>query len=295
MTVGTAEIARGIDPNGELYQRRAFAALPILVRQAHAGQTIYYGELADELGIANPRTLNYVLGAVGTSLTELGRRWDKDIPPLQALVINRAEGMPGAGFVNSIVDPQLLSGATRRTRKQVVDGMLATVFTYPKWDLVLAHFGVSAVAVDPQLPERASRYRGGGESEAHRALKELVAADPRLAGVGERVLETVVEYRLPTGDEIDVLLRTRRRIVAVEVKAAHSPEEDIARGVFQCVKYEALLNALSASLGARDDVEAILVLAGSLTPSTRALANALGVRVLESVGVAVPGDASRRG
>lgn len=283
MTLGTAQIARGINPNGALYQRRALEALPLLVRQAHAGQTIYYGELAAELGMSNPRSLNFVLGAVGTSLVELGRLWGSSIPPLQALVINRAEGIPGSGFVNSLVDPQLLAGVTRRTRKQVIDGMLADVFTYPKWDEVLAHFGVTSAAVDSQLPERASKFRGSGESEAHRTLKEMVAAHPQLVGVTESVLSATIEYRLPTGDEIDVLLRTRRRVVAVEVKAAHSPEEDLARGVFQCVKYEALLNAHAASLGVREDVEAILAIAGALTPSTRALANTLGVRVLETV------------
>jgi hypothetical protein len=285
VTGATADIARGIDPHGELYQRRGFAALPVLVRQAHAGQTIYYGELAAELGIPNPRTLNFVLGAVGTSLVALGRQWGEEIPTLQALVINRAEGIPGPGFVHSLVDPQLLSGATRKTRKQVVDGMLAAVFTYAKWDRVLAHFGLTNTTLDPDLPQRAAVFRGSGESEAHRALKKMVAANPSIVGIGEHVQEAIVEYRLPTGDEIDVLLRTRRRVVAVEVKSAMSPEEDLARGVFQCVKYEALLNALSASLGTRENVEAILVLGGSLTSSTRALSNALGVRVLESIDV----------
>jgi alkylated DNA nucleotide flippase Atl1 len=48
--------------NGEkLYQKRAKTALPYLVRQAKAGQKIYYSDLAKEIGMPNPRNLNYVL------------------------------------------------------------------------------------------------------------------------------------------------------------------------------------------------------------------------------------------
>ena len=44
-----------VDQGGALYQRRAFSALPLLVRQAEAGQTIHYEQLASELGMPNPR------------------------------------------------------------------------------------------------------------------------------------------------------------------------------------------------------------------------------------------------
>lgn len=42
----------------KLYQQRAQKALPILVRQAKARQSIYYSQLAQELGMPNPRNLN---------------------------------------------------------------------------------------------------------------------------------------------------------------------------------------------------------------------------------------------
>src|ERR1700733_23901 len=45
----------------ELYLERARDAFPMLVRQAHARQTIFYSDLAGELNMSNPRNLNYVL------------------------------------------------------------------------------------------------------------------------------------------------------------------------------------------------------------------------------------------
>ncbi|RZB38250.1 MAG: hypothetical protein SRB2_00596 [Desulfobacteraceae bacterium Eth-SRB2] len=54
----TAKISAPISGN-KLYQIRARKVLPILVRQAEAGTTIYYSTLAEEIGIPNPRNLNY--------------------------------------------------------------------------------------------------------------------------------------------------------------------------------------------------------------------------------------------
>ena len=48
----TARIAKGIFGE-KLYQERARAALPILVRQATAQQKIKYGDLAEEVGMPN--------------------------------------------------------------------------------------------------------------------------------------------------------------------------------------------------------------------------------------------------
>jgi hypothetical protein len=285
MNNGTAGTAKPIDPNGELYQRRALDALPLLVRQAHAGQTVFYSDLGAELGMPNARNLNFVLGAVGQSLVALGAAWGEQIPPLQALVVNRQTGIPGEGFAKDLFDPKVLQGVSSGTRKQVVKAMLAAVFAYPKWPQVLEHFRVSALPSSAVLVEKAKRVRYGGESEsaAHRTLKERIAADPTLVGVTKRVVSTEVEHRLPTGDEIDVLFRTRTGVIAVEVKAHISPDDDVARGVFQCVKYEALLNAVAASEGRRDDVETILALGGVLRPDVRSLANTLGVSVLEQI------------
>ena len=98
VTRTTSTTSKPIDKAGKLYQQRAFSALPLLVRQAEAGQTIQYGQLANELGIPNPRNLNHVLGSIGTSLQNLGQRWGQEIPAIQALVTNKDSGLPGQGF-----------------------------------------------------------------------------------------------------------------------------------------------------------------------------------------------------
>jgi len=45
----------------KLFLQRASTELPYLVRQARAGKPIYYSDLASEIGISNPRNLNYAL------------------------------------------------------------------------------------------------------------------------------------------------------------------------------------------------------------------------------------------
>ena len=89
--------AAGFAQGAKTYQQRARTALPILVRQAKARQTIFYGELAHEMGVPNPRTLNHPLGSIGRALQDLERRWGRQVPPIQALVINKSSGCPGQG------------------------------------------------------------------------------------------------------------------------------------------------------------------------------------------------------
>ena len=89
----TGEVAVGLTDGDKQYQERARRALPILVRQAMARRTMFYSELATELGISNPRTLNYPLGAVGNAMLDLAKTWGRPVPPIQALVVNKSTGL----------------------------------------------------------------------------------------------------------------------------------------------------------------------------------------------------------
>jgi len=93
----------------------------------------------------------------------------------------------------------------------------------------------------------------------------------------------VPEYLLPSGDSVDVLFRHGDEWIAVEVKSKLSPEADIVRGIFQCIKYQAMIEAYQASIELPQDARAILVIEAPLPRHLVPLKNMLGVEVLEGV------------
>jgi hypothetical protein len=237
MALDTPSLAQPFDGD-KLYQERARQALPVLVRQAHAQQPIYYQDLSDELGMQNPRNLNYVLGSVGTSLRQLGTEWGEEIPPIQSLVINQRHDVPGdgiAGYLSHITNFTTLS---RRQKREILTSILQRIYLYPKWVRVLDHFNLPRPAINLRpLLSAATDFVGGGESECHRAFKAWVAENPQCFGLPTHIARGITEYPLPSGDTVDVLFTHQGEFIAIEVKSSVSSDADITRGIFQCVKY----------------------------------------------------------
>jgi hypothetical protein len=293
MRTKTAIAAKPIDARGELYQQRAFRALPLLARQALAGNTIYYGDLARELAMPNERNLNYVLGAVGTSLKQLGKEWSEVIPPLQAVVVNRHSGLPGEGFAEFVPDSMAFRAAPTHRKKQIIGALLAQVYSYPRWTAVLRHLGTGPAPplnLEKKLPRQVrASLAGGGESDAHKAFKEFIASRPDLIGLKIPVEKAELEYLFPSSDAVDVLFCAARLRIAVEVKSRVSPYEDVLRGLFQCVKYDALLRATLALEASEASSRVVLALEGKFPEDLRSVANTLGVEVLDQLGFAMRG------
>ena len=109
-----------------------------------------------------------------------------------------------------------------------------------------------------------------------------MARNPQLLGLPAK-LAGKMEYPLPSGDLVDVLFTDREEWVAIEVKSKLSPEVDLVRGIFQCIKYRAVIEAYQASLGLRQAVRSVLVLEDTLPGSLVALKNMLGVEVQDGV------------
>ncbi|MBY5665586.1 hypothetical protein [Rhizobium leguminosarum] len=249
----------------KLYQTRARSALPILVRQAGSSKPIYYEALAAELRMPNPRNLNYVLGSIGTTLHELSRkrRWG-EIPHIQSLVINQHRRLPGQGFEGFLAERmggyRKLSLAEKRA---YLDAYWHEVYAYPYWADVL-----DACKLAPATPEardivgraKTGRGGGGGEGEEHRRLKDRVANNPNLLGLPPTARATK-EAPLPSG----------------------SNDVDLTRGLFQCVKYRAVMKAERGVTGARHSIDVLLVIGRRLPAGLRALQNSLGVEVVEIV------------
>ena len=279
----TSTTSKPIDKEGKLYQQRAFLALPLLVRQAEAGQPINYGQLANELGMPNPRNLNHVLGSIGTSLQNLGQLWGQDIPAINVLVTNKASGLPGHGFNEFLPDPAAFREATNAQQRATLQRATYRVCSYPRWRDVLAHFEAQPWKGPPPGPATHSFGDHEGESPEHQAFKKAVSLHPAWFGIPR--CPATVEYRFVTGDAVDVLFIQGTRRWGVEVKSAVSQEGDILRGLFQCVKYRALFEAEQAAAGNACFVNVYLACEDEFPPTLRGVANLLGVEFFDRLGV----------
>lgn len=265
----------------QLFQQRARLAFPLLVRQAELQRPIVYGDLAEELGMPNPRNLNYVLGSIGNTLEGLAKSWRVTVPPLQALVINRQTGLPGEG-ISWFFRADKFDELPTDKKRAVIDGAHSAIYAFPRWkeilDLLSLEYPTPNVVDDLHA---AARF-GGGEGEAHRAFKERVASRPDLFGLPKGTPTGQIELSLPSGDRLDVSFEREGLWIAAEVKTAQAPEADLVRGLFQCVKYRAVLKAVERVSGGVRDVRAVLVLEGRLPGRLIQLRNMLGVRVYET-------------
>lgn len=278
----TFEVATGFHGQ-KLYQQRARSILPILVRQAEAQNPIFYEALAQEVRMPNPRNLNYPLGCIGRKLVELADRWDSPIPPIEALVVNQQTRLPGPGF-DGFLKREGNRWTTKEERRALIEIAWAKIYAYPYWREVLAELGLQMTADTAEdVVAKARGAIGGGEGADHIALKEFVRVNPRIAGLKYSEGPGDAEYPLPSGDRVDVMFSYSKQIHAVEVKPCSSPDADIARGLFQCVKYRAVLEAHARYRHDRRPVSACLVLAGSLPTCLISLRNSLGVEVIENV------------
>lgn len=279
----TAEIASPLDGD-KLYQERARAALPLLVRQAAAAKPIFYSALAEELGMPNPRNLNYVLGSIGQAMVRLSKKWKTKVPPIQCLVVNKATGLPGEGIGWFLITKEDFGKLPLRRRREIVQAELQHIYAYPHWDEVLEELELDPAETDfTNEVIKASGGFGGGESAAHKRLKEYVAKNPHVVGLPKSTPEGATEYGLPSGDFLDVSFKYKKSWVAVEVKSKVSDQADIVRGIFQCVKYQAVLDAVLLSESKTQDANAILVLESALPEHLRPLCNLLGVEVIDGV------------
>lgn len=110
-------------------------------------------------------------------------------------------------------------------------------------------------SLDSQFPE-AGHSAEGGESDAHRKLKEYVAANPSKVLGEPNVVTLAIERPFSTGDRADVVLRDQfGRFIGLEIEL-EIPHGDIT-GPLQAIKYRRMLEMVSGSR--HGDGRAILV------------------------------------
>jgi hypothetical protein len=271
-------------------------ALPILIRWAQEGEAHSYSDLAQQLHDIygheiKPRKDLYgtVAGGVAQALQWLSEQWKRPIPPLHAIVVNKVTKHPGEGAIT--ISPAYFAGKkldTEDERRAHLREAMEDVFSYPDWDLVARALGatmltpasgqVEDVTADAPIPLPKVQHGGGPESAEHRALKRWVASHPEeLADFGTYLAGTN-EKLLSSGDRLDAHFDNGKHRLAVEVKTSRCSEDELQRGVYQVVKYRAILRAEQKATRHVPNGEALLVCTRAPSAETRALIKRLQVR-----------------
>lgn len=251
--------------------------IPILVGWAKAGITNKtYGDLNKLIGYKSGlnSSIGHMLGSSDLVLKRLQELTCEDIPTPNCLVCNANSGIPSDGL--SFVTKESYEEMSKDDKRKFIKQLNAVAIHYDKWDWVLAQLGLKPAISTSDIEEiRSGKVHGyGGEGAEHKELKEYIASHPELVGAKEN---GITEYVLLSGDRIDVWFPSSQ--IAVEVKPSTAPDSDVLRGLFQCVKYKATLEAEAAVMGEKPEAKVILVIGGHLSQSNKGIQQTLGISV----------------
>lgn len=268
----------------KLFISRARLVLPYLVRQAKAGHTIYYSDLAKLVNMPNPRNLDRVLGAIGMSLINFGKDRGIEIPTIQCLVINKQTELPGEGF-NWFISQEDYFSLNKTQRKIIINAQFAKIYAFPNWDWILKEFNLNPIpnTLENLLEQAKNSTGGSGESPAHKIFKDYISTNPSIFGLSSQIGPGIKEYKLPSADAIDVLFNHKEEKIGVEVKSHISSPEDILRGIFQCVKYKHLIIAEQIVNNQVPNCRVILALESKLPEKFELIKNLLDVEIKDQI------------
>jgi len=186
-------------------------------------------------------------------------------------------------FVDDVNNYKSLS---LKQKRDIVKNELVKIFTFSRWNEVLAYLDLPPT----QNPDYSHHIRaiargnyGVGESQAHREFKEFISRNPQLLGLPRSVGRGEVEFMLPSSDVVDVLFIHGHEWVVAEVKSHISDIHDIYRGIYQCIKYQALIEAYQKEIGVSPNCQVVLVLEGNFPENLLVLKNILQVEVIDEI------------
>lgn len=265
----------------------ALKMIPVLIRWAMGSwdQLHFYSDLSKAVG-HKTNQIGSVMGTIQDMLDEVSKKINKTkdikkkIPTLNALVANKGNKLPSEGLDYVIDGYSKLSNASKSGE---IKKLNKEAHQY-NWDRVLRELGlVLAKDFSDEDIKRISNmtYYGTGEGEGHKKLKEFVKEHPESVNI-TNVIQSETEHGLLSGDSLDVyfVLKNGNR-VAVEVKSASSLDQDVTRGIFQCVKYKAVMDASRSLDYGKYDNQTLLVIEGTISEKNRQLAIDLSIDYMD--------------
>jgi hypothetical protein len=288
--------------NENLIENGLAPAMRWLIAVALDGSTMTYGELKrkleDNAGFSTIFATR--IGFVAGSLMETIQKVEPDAPLINVLVVNQTDRQPSKGAGVFMARrfgerrlhredakqqyPQLWEETFKRAAGEVYS------YTEAQWTALFER--VFGTHLDPEKIKRdrekrhegtekdgiptGRRYGPGGEGPLHQSLRMWVKSNPGAIQRAFNDATTDTEVDLDSGDRVDVVYKLADRIAVLEVKSRISDEVDLRRGVFQCVKYRAVRQAMDV----RDDavVEAYLITETPLSGEISALVKRHNIR-----------------
>ena len=260
-----------------------------LIEAARQRGTLTYGRVKARLesecgfGAIFPVAIGRVAGAAMDRMLER----DPTAPLLNVLLVRAATGLPGAGAAAYLRKRHPGKDWLRRKEahrdkrwRALIEEEARRVYAYRRRRWGELYRGVYERDLEEEQPDspagKDTSTGKGGEGPNHRALKLRVAREPDLVQKELREDIARTEVELLSGDRVDVVCYADDRTVAIEVKSRDSDWADFRRGVYQCVKYQAVLRA--QDIRHDPNVQAWLVTERPLPGDLKELARRLGVR-----------------
>ena len=279
-------------PNNENLREHAVPPLTQwLIHAAKRRSSITYGEaqlrLEKEIGfsrIGRSTRMGVPAGAL------MDRIWAvrDDCPPVNVLLVRQDDRLPGKGvggyMAKYLNNPRLKSKGFRdENRKQwqsACDEIATAVYAFNGWGQIYAEaFGERLPDLVPSAEgseKDGIRNARGGEGPNHEALRLWVKKHPRKIRQAYASFRTDTEVVLDSADRVDVVYYGPDSTVVIEVKSSDSNDTDLRRGVFQCIKYRAVMAAMDIRLKPR--IEALLVTQRKLPSDLRPLLRLHNIR-----------------
>lgn len=250
--------------------------IPVLISWAQEKRSPqYYGTLSKTIGHGTAR-IGKQLWVIAKVLRDLSEDAHKDVPLLNAIVINQNSKRPSDGL-GDVIDGY--NEWDEKKKIQEAQNLNAKAYAYKDWPWVLEALGLMPYNGSTEESIRTGKYRrGDSEGPYHKALKEYIFEHPEEFSIADVKLKEN-EHVLLSGDRLDVFFQLKNgKQIAIEVKSRISDDADILRGIYQCVKYKAVLSAECIAHGENTNVDAFLVIENEMSEENRKTANMLSVK-----------------
>lgn len=252
-----------------------------------------YGYVAQRLEreLHIPKIFPTHIGGVAGTLMEQILHVDKDAPLLNVLVVDQLDHLPGKGVTDFLVDRfgakySNYENFSLADKERIVRRAVLEVRSYKKWaDIYSQLFNRPSPRIDQEISQLTEqdgkspdgRKGGGGEGPLHKRLKKYIANNPKLVDSRIGKHRTIIpEAPLPSGDYVDLRIENGLFTVLIEVKSRISGLDDLRRGIFQCIKYDAVARAEFHPL--MPDLRVYLVTENHLPKYLLNLARSLNIR-----------------